>query len=226
MCKRELLKKVVVLYWLFIGIWLEEVIRGFSGFRSAWFGEECCADAKVGDVELENSTASINESIAGLLGEDCRLGNGPTEEKVINQLSYESVNQSIKRRIYPVIYVEFPHSINQVSKHIRQWNFGRRLKCCNFGSVCCSSAYCGSSCSTANSTFPGLGFEILVKAIFRMTTHINQSIKLLKKYSPLIGRCTKLGEGKDSEKFALTGIRTPDLETWNLMWNWNCHSTL
>ena len=29
-----------------------------------------------------------------------------------------------------------------------------------------------------------------------------------------------------SQKNALTGIRTPDLESWNLKWNWNCHSVL
>ena len=44
------------------------------------------------------------------------------------------------------------------------------------------------------------GVRIPVKAIFcdvtRMTTHINQSIKFFKKYSPLIDRCRKLGEGK------------------------------
>ena len=42
---------------------------------------------------------------------------------------------------------------------------------------------------------------------------INQSIKLFKKYSPLIDRGRKLREWKKSEKIALTGIRTPDLET-------------
>ena len=94
-------------------------------------------------------------------------------------------------------------------------------------SVCCNSAYCASS----SSTFSRSGVRIPVKAIFcdvtpMTTTHINQSIKLFKKYSPLIDRCRKLGEGKKSKKLILTGIRTPDLETWNLQWNWNCHSTL
>ena len=27
-----------------------------------------------------------------------------------------------------------------------------------------------------------------------------------------------------SQIIALTGIRTPDLETWNLKWDWNWHS--
>ena len=32
--------------------------------------------------------------------------------------------------------------------------------------------------------------------------------------------------GVTSQKIALTGIRTPDLETWSLQWKWNCRSTL
>ena len=32
--------------------------------------------------------------------------------------------------------------------------------------------------------------------------------------------------GVTSQKIALTGIRTPDLETWNLQWYWNGHGML
>ena len=32
--------------------------------------------------------------------------------------------------------------------------------------------------------------------------------------------------GVPSQKVSLTGIRTPDLETWNLKWKWDCHSML
>ena len=31
--------------------------------------------------------------------------------------------------------------------------------------------------------------------------------------------------GVTSQKIAMTGVRTPDLETWNLRWKWNTRST-
>ena len=74
------------------------------------------------------------------------------------------------------------------------------------------------------------GVRIPVKAIF--VIWLEQQLILVSresysnKYSPLIGRCRKLRKGKKSEKMILTGIRTPGLETWNLKWNWNCHSML
>ena len=93
----------------------------------------------------------------------------------------------------------------------------------NKNSTCCDSS---SSISDSNSTFSRSGVPTPVKTIFcdatPTTTHINQSTKLFKKYSPLIDRCRKFGEEKKEKKIASTGIRTPDLETWN----WNCHSTL
>ena len=45
-----------------------------------------------------------------------------------------------------------------------------------------------------------------------MTTHINQSIKLFKKYSALIDRCRTLGEGKNPKKIISTGILTLNLK--------------
>ena len=68
-----------------------------------------------------------------------------------------------------------------------------------------STAHCGSSSSTSNSTFPGLGFESQSRQLFVMWLQwqlipINQSIKLFNKYSPLIDRCKKLGEGKKAKK--------------------------
>ena len=71
--------------------------------------------------------------------------------------------------------------------------------------------------------------EAILCDVTPMTTHINQSInqsiKFFKKYSPLIDRCRKLGEGKKAKKIPVTGIRTPDLETWNSMVNDNTRST-
>ena len=80
--------------------------------------------------------------------------------------------------------------------------------------------------------FPGLGFEpqsrqlyvsksgvrTPVKTTFcgvtPMTTCINQSMRLFKKYSSLIGRCRKLREGKKSgKKLPWLGFETPDLES-------------
>ena len=59
------------------------------------------------------------------------------------------------------------------------------------------------------------GVWISVKAIFcdvtPMTTHINQSIKLFKKYSPLIDRCRKLGKGKKAKKLPWLGFEP---QTW------------
>ena len=85
-----------------------------------------------------------------------------------------------------------------------------------------STACCGNSTSTSNSTFSRYGVRIPVKATFcdvtPMTTHINQSKKFFKKYSPLTDRRQKVGRRKKSEKKILTGVRTPDLERWDLTW--------
>ena len=100
-----------------------------------------------------------------------------------------------------------------------------------------STACCGTSSSISNSMFPGLGFEsqsrqlhvsrsgvrVPVKAIFRdgtpMATHINQSIKLFKKYSPLIDRGRKLGKGKKKpKKWSWQGFEPQTWKMWNLMW--------
>ena len=62
--------------------------------------------------------------------------------------------------------------------------------------------------------------EAILYTVTSMTTRINQSVKLFKKYSPLIDRCRKLGGGKKAEKLPWLGFRTPDLEIWNLMWKW------
>ena len=95
----------------------------------------------------------------------------------------------------------------------------------------CEAKGCASASSTSNSMFPGLGFESQSRQLFCMwlqwqliliNQSIDQSIRLFKKHSPLIDRGRKLEEGKKPKKWFLTGIRTPDLETWN----WNCHSTL
>ena len=90
--------------------------------------------------------------------------------------------------------------------------------------------------------FPGLRFEpqsrqfhvsrsgvqIPVKAIFSdvtlMTTHVNQSMKVIQKIFSIDWPLQKVERRKKSEKKILNEIWTPDLETWNLMWNWNCHS--
>ena len=93
-------------------------------------------------------------------------------------------------------------------------------------SVCCNSECCDRSSFISHATSPYLGFESQSRSFFLMTTHINQSIKLYKKYSPLTDRCRGVGRRKKSEKLILTGIRTPDLETWNLKWNYNWHSML
>ena len=45
-----------------------------------------------------------------------------------------------------------------------------------------------------------------------MTTHFNQSIKLFKKIFSIDWPLQKVGRRKKSEKIALIGIRTPDLE--------------
>ena len=75
------------------------------------------------------------------------------------------------------------------------------------------------------------GVRIPVKAIYcgvaPMTTHINQSInqsiKLFKKYSPLIDRGRKLGEGKKRKNCHDWEFEPQTWKPWNLMWN--CHST-
>ena len=90
-----------------------------------------------------------------------------------------------------------------------------------------STACCAISSSIWNSTFPGLGFESQSRQlcdVTPMTTHINQSIKFFKQIFSIDRPLQKVGRRKKTEKNALTGVRTPDLETWNLKWNWNCHS--
>ena len=73
------------------------------------------------------------------------------------------------------------------------------------------------------------GVRIPIKAIFRFFSSPNflqQSINgeyfLNNSFDWLI----RVAIGVTSQKMALTGIRTPDLETWNLTWNWNWHSML
>ena len=57
------------------------------------------------------------------------------------------------------------------------------------------------------------GVRIPVKAIFcdvtPMTTHANQSVKLFKKYPPLIDQCGKLGEGKKAKKWTWLEFEPP-----------------
>ena len=59
-----------------------------------------------------------------------------------------------------------------------------------------------------------------------MTTHTNQSKKLLTKISSINQPLQKVGRRKSTEKRILNRIRTPDLEAWNLKLNWNRHSML
>ena len=67
------------------------------------------------------------------------------------------------------------------------------------------------------------GTQIPVKAMFcdvtPKATHINQSRKLFKKYSPLIDRCKKLVEGRKAKKRSRLGFEPQDLETGNLQCN-------
>ena len=95
------------------------------------------------------------------------------------------------------------------------------------------AACCDSSSSISNSTFPGLGFESQSRQLFVLWLQwqlilINQSINR-KSYSKnslhwLTVR-RKLGEGKKRKKDLDWDLNprpgTPDLETWNLRWNWH-----
>ena len=83
----------------------------------------------------------------------------------------------------------------------------------------------GSNPSQDNSTFPGLGFESQSRQLFGMWFQwqlilINQSIdKVIHKIFSIDWPLQKVGRREKSGKKILTGIRTPDLETWN----WKCH---
>ena len=74
------------------------------------------------------------------------------------------------------------------------------------------------------------GVRIPVKAILSdvtpMTTHINQSKKLLENILHWLTVAESWERMKKTEKLPWLGFRTPDLETWNLKWNWNCHGVL
>ena len=70
--------------------------------------------------------------------------------------------------------------------------------------------------SISNATFPGLRFESQSRQFFVMWLQwqlisINQSMKLFRKYSPLIDRCRKLGEGKKAKKLPRFGFEP---QTW------------
>ena len=98
---------------------------------------------------------------------------------------------------------------------VKQWAIIRRfpsfpLQC---GLTACRA--CAVAVPLQIARFPDLGLESQSKQFFHatlMTTHINQLIKLFKKYSPLIDRCRKLREGKNRKKLPWLGTRTPDLE--------------
>ena len=86
----------------------------------------------------------------------------------------------------------------------------------SFDSVCCSS--------TSNSVFPGLGFESQSRFFwfFSFSTFCNgQSMENVFSKN-FIDWLIWVVIGVTSQKTALTGIRTLDLETWNLKWKWNC----
>ena len=94
---------------------------------------------------------------------------------------------------------------------------------------------CGLQCSILwqfhfKFHFSRSGVRIPVKAICLWcdsSDNSYQSIdKVLKKIFSIDWPLQKVKRRKKSEKIALTGIRTLDLETWNLKWNWNCHRTL
>ena len=87
-----------------------------------------------------------------------------------------------------------------------------------------STAWCGSSSSTANTSFPGLGFEPQSKQFFRFflsSNFLQRSIDgeyFSKNFIHwLIYLSIWVVIGVTSQKIASTGIRTPDLEIWNLM---------
>ena len=94
------------------------------------------------------------------------------------------------------------HSVKQwvIIGHFPCFPLQRGLDCGS--SVCCHTV--AVPVPHQISTFPGLGFESqsrqFVCGVTPMTTHINQSIKLFKKYSPLIDRCWKLREEKKRKK--------------------------
>ena len=98
-------------------------------------------------------------------------------------------------------------------------------------SVCCNSPYYSSSSSLSHSTFPGLGFESQSKQFFSvffpflkfLQWSINGEYFLM---ALLIDRLIWVVIGITPYRIALTEVRTPDLETWNLKWHWNCHNML
>ena len=97
-------------------------------------------------------------------------------------------------------------------------------------SVCFNSACCGSSNSISNYTFPGLEFESQSRSFFSVffllpTFCHGRSMEIIFLHN-FIDWLTQVVIGVTSQKIASTGIRTPDLETWNLMWHWNCRNIL
>ena len=90
--------------------------------------------------------------------------------------------------------------------------------------VCCNSAYCASS------KFPGLGFESQSRSFFQVffpfPNFLQRSTNGEYFSNDFVDWLIWVVIGVTSQKIALTGIRTPDLETWNLKWNWNWHSML
>ena len=75
------------------------------------------------------------------------------------------------------------------------------------------------------------GVRIPVEAIFSLffllPTFCNQSINRWRIFlNHFIDWLKWVVIGVTSQNIASTGVRTPDLETWNVMWSWNCHSTL
>ena len=79
------------------------------------------------------------------------------------------------------------------------------------------------------SRFQAWGSNPLVEAIFslfsfsQLSATVNQRRIFLNNF---IDWLIWVVIGVTWQKIALTGIRTPDLETWNLKWKWNCHSML
>ena len=90
--------------------------------------------------------------------------------------------------------------------------------------------YCASSISTSNCTFsrPGVRIERQFFRFFPSPNFLPRSINgeyFLNNFIDwLIDWLIGVVIGVTSQTTALTGIRTPYLETWNLKWNWICHS--
>ena len=73
------------------------------------------------------------------------------------------------------------------------------------------------------------GARIPVKGVLcdvtPMTTHTNQSIKLFKNILHWLN-VAQSWEKEKNRKNCLDWIWAPVLETWSVMWNWNCHRML